>query len=75
MGEKNISQEFRSKNIEEIKNYFSEEINENELMNKNDKKVCTTLNYIKHFLILASAISVFAFLVGIPIGLQVLRKD
>ena len=35
------------------------------MMNKNHKKVCTALNYIEHFLILASTItgciSVFAF--------------
>ena len=44
-------------------------------MSKKHKKVCTTLNYIEHFLILASAVtgcvSIFAFasLVGIPIGI------
>ena len=43
-------------------------------MSKKHKKVCTTLNYIKHFLILASiyigciSFSVFASLLGIPIG-------
>ena len=42
---------------------------------KNDKKVCTTLTNIEHFLISASAItrcisiSVFAFLLGTPIGI------
>ena len=44
-------------------------------MSKKHKKVCTTLNYIEHFFILASAVtgcvSIFAFasLVGIPIGI------
>ena len=44
-------------------------------MSKKHKKVCTTLNYIEHFLILAStitgcvSISAFASLVGIPIGI------
>ena len=44
-------------------------------MSKNHKKVCTTLNYIECFLILASIIteciliSVFASVVGIPIGI------
>ena len=44
-------------------------------MSKKHKKVCTTLNYIEHFLILGStitgyvSISAFAFLVGIPIGI------
>ena len=43
-------------------------------MNKKHKKVCTTLSYIEHFLILGStitgciSISDFASLVGIPIG-------
>ena len=41
-------------------------------MSKKDKKVCTTLNYIEHFLILSSevtgciSISVFTSLLGIP---------
>ena len=75
MAEENISQEFRLKNIDETRNYLIEEINRNELMSKKHKKVCTTLNYIEHFLILGStitgyiSISVFAFLVGIPIGI------
>ena len=44
-------------------------------MNRNHKKVCTNLNYIEHFLILASVvtgsitISAFASLIGIPIGI------
>ena len=44
-------------------------------MSKKHKKVCTTLNYIEHFLILASkitacdSISSFVSLVGIPIGI------
>ena len=44
-------------------------------MSKNHKRVCTTLNYIEHFLILAStitgciSISAFVFLIGIPIGI------
>ena len=43
-------------------------------MNRKNK-VCATLNYIKHFLILAStitgciSISAFASLLGIPIGI------
>ena len=44
-------------------------------MSKKHKKVCTTLNYIEHFLILCCAITgcvsicAFASLVGIPIGI------
>ena len=62
------------KNIEEIKNYFIKEIDQNELMSKKQEKVCTILNYIEHFLILVSAvtgcisISAFASSLGIPIG-------
>ena len=45
MVEENISQEFRLKTIDETRNYFLEEIKQNELMSKKHKKVCTTLNY------------------------------
>ena len=44
-------------------------------MSRKHKKVCTTLNYIEHFIILASAvtgcisISAFASLIGILIGI------
>ena len=65
MIEENISQEFWLENINETENYFLEEIKRNELMNKKHKMVYTTLNYIEHFLILASkiigCISVSAF--------------
>ena len=59
------------KNINETRNYFLKEIEQNELMRKKDKKVCTTLNYIEHFLVLSSevtggiSISAFASLLGI----------
>ena len=46
MVEENISQEFRLKNIDETRNYFFEEIKQNELMSKKHKKVCTILNSI-----------------------------
>ena len=75
MTEENISQEFRLKNIAETRNYSLKEIEHNELMSKKHKKVFTTLNYNKHFLILASKttgcipISTFASLLGIPIGI------
>ena len=75
MVEENISQEFRFKNIDETRNYFLKEVEQNELMSRKYKKVCTTLNCIEHFFILASAItrciliSAFASLLGIPIGI------
>ena len=34
MAEENVSQEFRQKNIDEIRNYLIKEINPNELMSK-----------------------------------------
>ena len=77
MKEKNISQEFRLKNIDETRNSFLEEIEKNELMSRKHKNVCTTLNYIEHFLILASAItgcisiSAFVSLLGIPIEITI----
>ena len=61
------------KNIVETINYLVEEIEQNEYMSKKHKRFCATLNYIDHFLILASeaigciSISAFTFLVGIPI--------
>ena len=67
-----MSQEFRFKKIDETRNYFLEDIVQNELMSRKHKKVCTTLNYIEHFFILAStvtgciSISAFASLLSIP---------
>ena len=50
------------KDINEIRNYFHEEIEQNELISKKPKKVRTTLNYIEHFLILLQLLDVFQFL-------------
>ena len=41
MREENISQQFRLKNIEEIKNYFIKETDQNKLMSKKHKKIST----------------------------------
>ena len=57
MSEENINQKFRLKNIDETRNYLLEEVNQNELMSRKHKKVCTTVNYIEHFLILHSTIT------------------
>ena len=76
MKEKNTSQGFRLKNIEKTRNYFLEEIEQNELINRKHKKVCTTLNYTEYFLTLTSTISgyisssAFASLLGIPLGIM-----
>ena len=73
MAEVNISQEFRLKYVDETRNYFIKEKYQDELMSNKHKKVCTTLNYMEHFLNLASvvtgciSISVFGSSVSIPI--------
>ena len=70
-----MSQVFKLKNIKETIDYFLQEIEQNELMRRNHKKVCTTLNYTEHFLILTYAvtgynsISTFTSLIGITIGI------
>ena len=57
------------KKADEKINYLNEEINQNELMSKKDRKVFTILNDIEHLLILVStvagcvSISAFASLV------------
>ena len=58
MTEKDISQKFILKKIKEINNCFIKEIEQNELLNNKNKKICTTLNYIEHFLTLVFAVAV-----------------
>ena len=76
MVEEIINQEFRLKYIDETRNYFFEDIEEHEFMSRELKKVSTTLNYIEHFLILASTItecistSAFSSLIGISVGIM-----
>ena len=41
MSEENISQDFRMKNKDEKGNYLIKEINQNELISKKHKKLCT----------------------------------
>ena len=75
IAEENISQEFRLKIIDETRNYFLEETKQNELMSKKHKKVFATLNYIEHFLVLASTvtgcISISAFISSIVISIVI----
>ena len=42
-----MSQKFRLKIIDETRNYFLEEINQNGLTSKRHKTFCTNLNYIE----------------------------
>ena len=70
MSEENISQEFRLKNIYETISFFLKEIEQNELMSKRNKEICTTLNCIEHLLILISAVpGCIAISAFAPIGI------
>ena len=75
MTEEGISQEIRLKKTKETN--FIKEIDRNELLNNKNEKVCTTLNYIEHFLTLIFAvtvcisISVFVSLVSISKGIMI----
>ena len=50
MGEENISQKFRLRNIDETKKYFVEEIHQSEWTSKMNKKVCTNFTFLITFL-------------------------
>ena len=71
MAEENLNQELRLKNKDETRNYLIQEIDQNELISKNHKKVC--INYIERSLVLGSTItgcdfnSAFPSFVGNPI--------
>ena len=73
IAKEDISQEFRLKDIDETRSYFTE-LYQNELMSKKRKKGCIILNYIEHLVILTSvvtgcfSISAFVSLIGIPVG-------
>ena len=70
-----MRQEFILKKVDETRNYLTEETNQNELMSKTHENVYRVLYYIEHLLILIStvsgsvSISVFASLIGIPVGI------
>ena len=72
---KNMSQELRPKKTDEKRSCQLEEIEQNELISRKHKKVCTTLSYIEHFFILLSlitgciSISAFDSLIGVPMGI------
>ena len=70
-----MSQELTLTKIDQTRNYSLEEIKQNKLMSRKNKKVCQHLNYIEHFLILTFTmteciwISAFASLFGVLIGI------
>ena len=67
--------EFRFKNIDQIRNYFIEEIIQKELMSTKDKKVSGILNHIEHLMTLVStftgcaSIYSFASFLGVPVDI------
>ena len=73
---KRTCQEFWLKNKSKTRNYLFKEINRNKLMSneisKKHRKICKTVSYIEHFLILASTItgcissSAFTSLISLP---------
>ena len=74
MAEENISTEFKLKNIVEARNYFVEEIEQNELISKKHKMVCTTLYMLNIFLFYflhsgCTSISVFDSLFDNPVAI------
>ena len=55
--------ETRLRKIDETKNYLLDKIKHIKLMSEKYKKTCKYLNYVKHLLILVSAVTVvFQFL-------------
>ena len=75
MAEERINQEFRIKEIDKTKNYFIEEITQNELISKKHRMFHKILNYTECLLIIAStitgcvSISAFACLLAIPVAI------
>ena len=70
-----ISLEFRLRKTDETRNYLLDEIKHNNLMSEKYRNTCKYLNYVEHFLIIAStvtdcvSISAFASLVCVPVGI------
>ena len=62
------------KKIDGIRNYLIQEINRNELMSKEHKKVCRVLNYIAHLLIVISTITGCLFISAFPSLVGIARR-
>lgn len=61
MVKEHIGQEFRFKNIDEARDNFPEETEQNDLMSRAQRKICTILNYIEHFTLALTVTVCFAF--------------
>ena len=75
-----MSQEFWLKSINETRNCFLEEIDENGMISRKHKQICTTLNYMEHFILASTitgctSISAFASLIDIPVGITSFPMD
>ena len=57
MPAENMNQKFRSRKIDEIRNYLIQEINQHKLLSKKHKNICRVLNYIENSLNLISTIT------------------
>ena len=69
------SLEFRLNEIDETRNYILEKIKHINLMSQKYKKMCRSLKYCEHFLVLISlvswcvSVSAFASLTGVPVSI------
>ena len=67
----------QTEKIDETRNYFLDEIKQNELKNEKHTKVYMALNYFEHFLIFVSAVSgcvsipEFVSLVSVSVGIAI----
>ena len=57
MADENMVNDLELKNIDEKRNYFIKETDQNKLINNRHKKVSMTINYIEHFPILTSRVT------------------
>ena len=77
LAKERIIQLHRLEHIEQTRNSFIKEIDQNELINKKRQNTFTVLNYIEHFLVSASpvygfvSVSPFASLLDITIGITI----
>ena len=73
---KEVSLEFKSKKIDEARNYLLDVIKHNALLSEQYKKTHKHLNYVEYLLILVStvtgsiSISAFLSLVCVPVGIK-----
>ena len=75
VAEENISQEFRLKEIHEKRNYLIEEINQNELISYNHRKVCESFVGIPlGNASSAAAIKICKITVGIKKYMSIIKK-